>query len=182
MQCCSSPESHERVRCIGLPCWIRNQDRRGPKSHRECTPTRTAWSEAHESLTLNSIPVFYMARADVRVTKSRGLRTAGFFNYLHWTIRPECKVLHECDRDCWRPTRCAYAEWFMPRAIVSPHLPTRTRPSCCGSFKVCFDIVRFSLSKRYRRPMAHPSHYIISPLTPHARPSSCARQRATLMA
>ena len=92
------------------------------------------------------------------------------------------RLLHGCDRDCWRPTRCAYAEWFMPRAIVSPHLPTRTRPSCCGSFKVCFDIVRFSLSKRYRRPMAHPSHYIISPLTPHARPSSCARQRATLMA
>ena len=92
------------------------------------------------------------------------------------------RLLHGCDRDCWRPTRCAYAEWFMPRAIVSPHLPTRTRPSCCGSFKVCFDIVRFSLSKRYRRPMAHPSHYIISPLTPHARPSSCARQRAMLMA
>ena len=89
MQCCSSPESHERVRCIGLPCWIRNQDRRGPKSRRECTPTRTAWSEAHESLTLNSIPVFYMARADVRVTKSRGLRRAGFFNDLHWTIRPD---------------------------------------------------------------------------------------------
>ena len=42
------------------------------------------------------------------------------------------RLLHGCDRDCWRPTRCAYAEWFMPRAIVSPHLPTRTRPSCCG--------------------------------------------------
>ena len=39
------------------------------------------------------------------------------------------RLLHGCDRDCWRPTRCAYAEWFMPRAIVSPHLPTRTRPS-----------------------------------------------------
>ena len=113
MQCCSSPESHERVRCIGLPCWIRNQDRRGPKSHRECTPTRTAWSEAHESLTLNSIPVFYMARADVRVTKSRGLRTAGFFNYLHWTIRPDSKILHE-----WLIAVCGCAQ--LGRSVPSP--------------------------------------------------------------
>ena len=36
-----------------------------------------------------------MARADVRVTKSRGLRTAGFFNYLHWTVRPDSKIVHE---------------------------------------------------------------------------------------
>ena len=40
-----------------------------------------------------------MARADVRVTKSRGLRTAGFFNYLHWTIRPECKIVHEWQQE-----------------------------------------------------------------------------------
>ena len=119
MQCCSSPESHERVRCIGLSCWIRNQDRRGPKSHRECTPTRTAWSEAHESLTLNSIPVFYMARADVRVTKSRGLRTAEFFNYLHWTVRPDSKILHEC------------AQWLVRFDAAWYTLTPKCRVSAC---------------------------------------------------
>ena len=129
--------------------------------------------------TRTSLPLFLRPPRAPRV----GLSDSGFSDSDQTVKFHGCyTVAATCDRDCWRPTRCAYAEWFMPLAIVSPYLPTRTRPSCCGSFKVCFDIVRFSLTKRYRRPMAHPSHYIISPLTPHARPSSCARQRAMLMA